>query len=118
MTHSKNTVVLLNFLPSFDGSYSDKGSIYPAIAILLIGSILKKHGFNVKIIDGAYYENYVEILEDYIKKHRENILFVGMSVMTTQVPLAIKASRAVKKNDTNVPIVWGGLILPYSQKKR
>lgn len=107
--HSKDTVILLNFLPSFDSSYSNKGAIYPAIAILLIASTLKKHGFNVKIIDGAYYENYIEMLEGYINRCREKILFVGMSVMTTQVPLAIKTSRAVKRIDINVPVVWGGV---------
>ena len=108
IAHSKDTVVLLNFLPSFDSSYSNKGAIYPAISILLIGSTLKKHGFNVKIIDGAYYENFIEILEDYINRHRDKILFVGMSVMTTQVPLALKASRAVKIIDKKIPVVWGG----------
>lgn len=109
MAHSKDTVVLLNFLPSFDSSYSNIGSIYPSIGILLIGSILKKHGFNVKIVDGAYYENYIQILEDHMNRARDNMLFVGMSVMTTQVPFAIKASRAVKQIDTNVPVVWGGV---------
>jgi len=108
MKHSKDTVILINFLPSSDSSYSNKGAIYPAIAILLIASTLKKNGFNVKIIDGAYYKNYIEILKNYINKHREKTLFVGMSVMTTQVPFAIKASKVVKRIDVNVPVVWGG----------
>lgn len=108
MTDSKNTVVLLNFLPSFDSSYSGKGTIYPAIAILLIGSMLKKNGFNVKIIDGAYDESYIETLKKYVEHYREQILYVGMSVMTTQVPLALEASKFIKKIDSQIPVVWGG----------
>ena len=108
MKYSRNTVILLNFLPSIMSSYINKGSIYPAIAVMLIGSNLKKHGFHVKIIDGAYYESYLDILRGYVIKHTEEIIYVGMSVMTTQVPLALRASKEVKKNHTNIPIVWGG----------
>ena len=108
MPHSKDTVILLNFLPSFDSSYSGKGAIYPSIATLLIASALKKNGFKVKIIDGAYDENYIEKCEEYLRRHKKRVIFVGMSVMTTQVPLANKASKRVKGVDKSMPVVWGG----------
>lgn len=108
MAFLKDTVVLLNFLPSFDSSYASKGNIYPAVGILLIGSILRQHGFKVEIIDGAYDENYLGTLTDCVTREKDRLLYVGMSVMTTQVPLALEASRAAKAIDNRVPIVWGG----------
>ena len=102
----KNKVILLNFPPSSNFLYSNKGAIYPSAAVMLIGSLLKKNGYDIEIIDGAYDENYIETLKALIAK--DDILYVGMSVMTTQIPLALNASRTVKKYKKDIPVVWGG----------
>lgn len=103
----KNKVILLNFPPSLGFSYVSKGAIYPHAAIMLIGSILKKNGYNATIVDGAYDENYIEVLKGVINKG--DVLYVGMSVMTTQVPFALEASKVVKKHNKDLPVVWGGV---------
>ena len=85
MPRSRNTVVLVNHLPSVNSTFASKGCVYPSTALMLIGSLLKKHGFNVKVIDGGYYESYLAMLRDYMAEHGEDIIWLGMSVMTTQV---------------------------------
>ena len=108
MTYTPNTVILVNFLPSINSTYARRGSVYPSNAVLLIGSILKHRGFHVKVIDGGYYPDYMTMLMDYIDQRWNEILYVGMSVMTTQVPMALKTSRTLKEKYENIPIVWGG----------
>lgn len=102
-----NKIILLNFPPSIDYSYINKGTIYPSTAVMLIGTLLKNNGFDVHIIDGAYNEDYLEVLNNYIKEN--GIIYIGMSVMTTQVPFALEASKIIKNNNKNIHIVWGGI---------
>ena len=104
----KDTVVLVNFLPSFESGYENVGCIYPATGILLVGSYLRKNGYNVHIIDGAYYQDYKEQLESAIHETADRIVFVGMSVMVTQIHFALESSKIVKKKNADIPIVWGG----------
>lgn len=99
-------ILLLNFHPDLDSTYTSKGAVYPTTAILLLGTTLKKNGYDVSVIDGAYHEDYLQILENSIKY--ENILFVGMSVMTTQISYALEASKIVKQRSQDIPIIWGG----------
>lgn len=104
----KDLVILLNLLPDVSSTYVGKGGIYPATAVLLIGAMLKKHGYDVKIIDGAYDERYLDALERAVREFGPRIAYVGMSVMVTQIPLALGASRKVKAVDRAIPVVWGG----------
>lgn len=104
----KDLVILVNFLPAMVSSYKNKGCIYPSTAILLIGSYLTKNGYNVRIIDGAYHEDYEEKLKSALHEMKGQILFVGMSVMVTQIPFALEASKIVKGINADIPVVWGG----------
>jgi radical SAM superfamily enzyme YgiQ (UPF0313 family) len=101
----KDKIILLNFLPASNVSYSQKGSIYPSTASMLIGTFLKENGFDVSIIDGAYHEDYLDILQRMIE---EDVLYVGMTVMTTQIPFALEASKLIKKINPRIKVVWGG----------
>jgi len=104
----KNTIILVNFLPSVDSSYSIRGSIYPSTAVLQIGTYLKNNGYDVVVIDGAYHSDYKEILKIKLAEYKGRILFVGMSVMVTQIPFALETSKIVKGCDGEIPVVWGG----------
>lgn len=101
----KNTILLLNFLPATDDSYQKKGSIYPSTASMLIGTVLKNKGYSVKIIDGAYHENYLELLKDSLN---DDVIYVGMTVMTTQIPFALEAAKVIKQTKRIIPVIWGG----------
>jgi len=100
MKNSKKLIVLINLPLSSTYSYQNKGSFYPSTAIILIGSLLKKAGNEVKIIDGCYHENYLEILCNYLVDNKERLIFIGLSVMTPQVPVALKVSKEIKSSGT------------------
>ena len=104
----KNRILLFNFLPSISGTYVNRGSAYPSTAILLIATMLKKDGYKVTIIDGGYFPDYLDQMESYLDRFSEEVIYVGMSVMTTQVPFGLEVSRKIKENYLDVPIVWGG----------
>jgi radical SAM superfamily enzyme YgiQ (UPF0313 family) len=100
-----NKIILLNFLPAIDVSYSHKGSIYPSTASMLIGTFLKQNGFDVAILDGAYYEDYLDRLKEMLSGE---VIYVGMTVMTTQIPFALEASKVIKSVRLGTKVVWGG----------
>lgn len=104
----KNKILLMSFRPSADSSYSE-GCLYPSTAVMLIGSVLKKHGFAVQIIDAGYRADYLDTFKKVLKEQGEEILYVGMSVMVTQIPLALEASKLVKTLSPAIPVVWGGV---------
>lgn len=103
----KNKIILLNFPPALDYSYENKGGIYPSAATLLIGTLLKNKGYDVVLIDCAYEENYNQIILNHINDSK--LLYVGMSVMTTQVPFALNVAKLIKKQNRNITIIWGGV---------
>lgn len=108
MGRERNKVILVNpvgSLINIQDYYKDKGKFSLNIGLLVIGTILKRHGFDVKVVDMAYDENYKELL---LKSLDESVAFVGCSVMTTQVPAALEIGRIIKSIKSEIPIVWGG----------
>lgn len=100
-----NKIIFLNFLPGIDSTYLIKGGVYPCTASMLLGTYLKQNGFDVTIIDGAYHENYLDMLRRSLSN---DVLYVGMTVMTTQIPFALEASKLIKSVNSNIKVVWGG----------
>jgi len=103
---TQNKIILYNSPPSLESSRSNKGAVYPSAGIILIGTLLKKNGYDVEVIDGGYHENSLEILKDSLNEG--HVLYVGMGVMTPQIPIALDISRFIKAYDKNIPVVWGG----------
>jgi len=100
-------IILIN--PNFESPFIYKKNDIrdsPGIprGILCIGTYLKKNGFDVKIIDRRLSESTL----DYIQQEAKNALFVGISVMTSQIRDALMVSDELKKV-SDVPIVWGGI---------
>ena len=104
----KGIVVFINLLPAPESTYENKGCMYPSTSILLISSYLTNNGYNVRIIDGAYQEDYKERLQAYLHEMKGQIIFIGLSVMVTQIPLALEVSKIVKGINADIPVVWGG----------
>lgn len=77
---------------------------YPPLGLISIGSTLEKAGYNVKILPTSRFENYKEIIE----KECKDCLFVGITVLTLEVPHAIDLSEFIKEKFPKLPIVWGG----------
>lgn len=98
----KNKVLLI--YPKFHKVDFDAKS-YP-LSILTIGTLLKKQGYQVKLIDFLVEDNPFDTLK---KELDEEVLCVGLSVMTPQVSSALEISKVVRSYDKNIPIVWGGI---------
>lgn len=96
-----NKVLLIN--PPFNIAKENYDSSV-SVGLLSIASYLDDKGVKVKILDGAREENFSALL----KKEILDSAYAGLSVMTTQVPGALKISEVIKKINPNCKIIWGG----------
>lgn len=87
-------VTLVNPKPS-EGS-----SVELHMSLLYLSTVLDKHGYDVRIIDGQ-----IENAEKHLKHFIGESSFIGFSVMTVQAPEALRLSDLVKEIDPDIPIV-------------
>jgi len=78
------------------------------IGPLYVGSYLDNMGYDVSILDANNYRSDWDFF-DTLAREAEASLAVGLSVMTAQVPSALKISRFVKSLSPSIPVVWGGV---------
>jgi len=78
---------------------------YP-LGFLTMGTLLEKEGYQVRIVDFLVEDQPLERLKEELDS---NVLCVGLSVMTPQIPQALEINQLVKNFDKNIPIVWGGI---------
>ena len=76
---------------------------YPPLNLISIGSALKEHGFCVKIINCFIEKDPLKTIYDELN----DCLFVGITLLTPEVPDALKILKFVKEK-SKVPIVVGG----------
>lgn len=106
MSQNKNgKILLVNLKPSYDYDYSYKGNVYPSTAILILGTVLKRNGYDIAFIDQAYDENYLELVK---KELTDDLIYVGFSVMTANISEALSISKEIKQINPEIKIVWGG----------
>lgn len=104
---SIKTIILINPPLTTNQEYSETANIYPPLGILYIGTLLKQNGFAVRIIDTRVEKYYFALLEQILTK--DDICFVGLSVMTSQIPSALEISAFIKRIKPQVKVVWGGI---------
>lgn len=102
----QKNVILINLPPAQDYNYDSSGTVYPSTAILIIGTILKNQGLKVIIVDGTIIPDFREKTLGYID---DNTIFIGFSVMTSQVPMALDMSESIKAGYPEIPVIWGGI---------
>lgn len=78
------------------------------LGLLAVGSYLKQHSYQVEILDANLYP------ETCIRMEVERLValkpvFLGLSVMTAQLPHALEISKLIKRLDPTMTIVWGGI---------
>ncbi|MFH1563677.1 MAG: radical SAM protein [Nitrospirota bacterium] len=93
-------IILIN--PHVISSYRLEPNIY--FSVLYLGTMLDRNGYEIKIIDGQ-----IENIEDRIEELISDALYVGISVMTSQIESAVKTAKFVRKIAPNKPIIWGGI---------
>lgn len=98
----RNKILLI--YPKFHKVDFDARS-YP-LGILVLGTLLEKRGYQVKLIDFLVEDNPLDILREELD---ESVLCVGLSVMTPQIPNALEVSKLVKDYNKDISVVWGGV---------
>jgi len=76
---------------------------YPALGLISIASKLKSSGYDIKIINCALEKDPLTT----ISKELEGSLFVGITLLTSEIPDAYRIMKFVKEN-SSVPVVIGG----------
>ncbi|MDP8230782.1 MAG: radical SAM protein [Candidatus Gorgyraea atricola] len=105
MTANKE-IILVNLPPARNYKYENSGSLYPATGIMVIGAILKKRKFSVKIVDGALIQEYEKRVLESIS---ERTMFVGFSAMTSQIVMGYELAKKIKEKWPRLYIVFGGV---------
>lgn len=85
----------------------EKGNFNPPLGILSIGTVLSKEGFDVRCLDLEFDFDFVSKASEAIKD--EEILFVGVSAMTSQLGPALRILETVKKSRPELKTVLGGV---------
>ena len=95
---AKHKVVL--FYPPYDGP-----PLGAPLSLLCLASPLREHGFVVELVDNLLAPDY----EGTILREVEGALLLGISVLTgPHIGAAVRVSKAVKKLNPHLPIVFGG----------
>jgi anaerobic magnesium-protoporphyrin IX monomethyl ester cyclase len=93
-----NKVVL--FYPPYDGP-----PLGAPLSLLCLAGPLLQAGFEVKLVDNLLSPDY----EKTILREAQDALLLGISVLTgPHIGAAVRISKAVKKQNPNTPIVFGG----------
>ncbi len=77
------------------------------MGLLSIGTVLKKNGYDVRILDGVLGK--IDLAAELDRIDPEKTLFVGISAMTVQIPSALKAAEIIRRKYPGLPLVWGGM---------
>ena len=85
---------------------------YPPLNLISIGTRLKQEGYKVDIINCAFETDHLKTIGEHIK----DALFVGISLITSEVLDAYEIVKFVKKH-SNAPIVVGGWHCTLSPNK-
>jgi len=96
-----NKVLLIN--PQFNIVKENYDSSV-SVGLLSIATYLDSKGISVEIIDGVRQKNYLDLAREKIK----DCAYAGISVMTTQIPSALKVSRLIREINPQCKIIWGG----------
>jgi len=79
--------------------------VFMHLGVLKIAAVLEQRGYDVDMLDLSGVENYIDVLDDYLKiKNRAQI--VGITATTPQVPYAVEISKFLKNKVDKV--ILGG----------
>ena len=98
-------IVLINPKPILEENERFYGQNWPPLGILLLGTILKKQGHQVRLLDQATNGIGFDKVLKWIKKEDPEV--IGISTMTVGFLSSIKISQMVKKWNPNIKIVLG-----------
>jgi len=78
------------------------------VSLLCLGSWLLRNGYEVSILDALHFKDMPPLFQR-IESELSDVLCVGLSVMSAQIPNALQISKFVRQCNPSVPIIWGGV---------
>lgn len=80
--------------------------VFMHIGILKVASSLEANGFEVDFLDLSGIENYLDVIEDYMKS--TDISIFGLTASTPQVPFAVELANKIRLISKNSRLILGG----------
>lgn len=77
---------------------------YPPLGLILLGTLLKNGGLNVKIVHCENRNRWKQRIDDALD---DDVIAVGITSLTSEIIGAINIARYLKAK-ASVPVVWGG----------
>jgi len=114
MNGNNGKILLIN--PGHEGKLAIRHSVphkihrdIPPVSILVLGSYLKKHGFDIILLDTHIDQNYKNTIRTILSK--ENIILVGITALIGKfITNAQEITAYVKSISKKTPVVWGGAL--------
>jgi anaerobic magnesium-protoporphyrin IX monomethyl ester cyclase len=104
LSGKKSQILLVN-VPFAEGAAPGAENCVP-LGLMLVGTILRNAGYVVNIINGPtdplYRQKYTESIS------KGCFLFIGFSVMSSQIGISYTMAKEAKAADPDAKIVWGG----------
>lgn len=94
--------------------------VFPFLGILKVASAWEAQGVEVDVLDLCGIENYLDVVDTYLKANAENLIFIGITATTPQLPNACQISEFIGDNYPEVLRILGGphVTLMHTAKKR
>lgn len=86
-------------------SNTEETDFHVPVGPLQVCSYLDDKGLEVIFVDCSVERNW----RSCIRRALDGTLAVGLSVMTTQLPSALKVAEHIRELSPNMPIIWGGV---------
>ena len=105
-------VMLINPPVSFDVFYgewdmSDVKSSSPPLGILSLASMIRKYGYEVKVVDAHADSMSISDIRSAVDYHMPDV--VGITAMTVMIDAAAEIAEAVKEEHKNITTILGGV---------
>ena len=105
-------VLLINPPVSFDCFYgewdlSDVKSSSPPIGILSLASMIRKYGYNVKVLDAHAEGLTIDQIIKEVDRFRPHL--VGLTAMTVMISASALIAKAVKEYNSSITTIIGGV---------
>lgn len=75
--------------------------VFMSLGILKVAAVLEQAGIQVEMLDLSGIENFVEVVEDYVRA--SGVDCFGLTATTPQMPAATKIHRAIRARSARRP---------------
>jgi radical SAM superfamily enzyme YgiQ (UPF0313 family) len=82
--------------------------VFLHLGILKVAASLESQNYNVNFLDLSGVENYLTVIEKFIREEGSQCTTFGLTASTPQVPFAVEVSRLIKQLKPDSKVILGG----------